>query len=278
LTWDNDDPERNRITRRTFTRAEIEESDFKAFLASSSSDSESEAGPPSVSKSSSKSKANSTKVSRHKLRVLLLGGDGELPEGWSGNNDEQGDVDMEVTFTPGLSEKKDRDESTLDKYQRKMKEKRKKKKGEVKEKVLKERSHGSQDEFFDDGRGDKHRSDQSCKPSAPPNSTQKPQLLSDTASGLLSAPEEPKLLVPSNTLDAEPKHFNIKSIVKAEKVLARKRKNRKKHKQEDDNELQDDFSIDVKDVRFKALHDDHQYAIDPSNPQCVSFDLPISVS
>ena len=27
--------------------------------------------------------------------------------------------------------------------------------------------------------------------------------------------------------------------------------------------------IDVKDDRFAAIHEDHQFAIDPSNPQCV---------
>lgn len=267
LTWDDDDPERNRITRRTLTRAEIEESDFKAFLASSSSDSGSEAGLPSDLKSSGKGKETTTKISRHKLRALLLKGDAELPEGWSGIADEQGDVDMEITFTPGLSEKKDHDESTLDKYQRKIREKRKRKKGEAKEKTLKGRSNGSQDEFFDDGKGDEHESDQISKQSAPPNNPQKSQSLSDTASRPPSTPEEFKSLISSNALEAEPKHFNIKSVLKAERNQVQKRKKVKKHRQEDDNELQDDFSIDVKDVRFKALHDDHQYAIDPSNPQ-----------
>jgi hypothetical protein len=216
-----------------------------------------------------RSKENATKASRQKLRALLLGGDDELPEGWSGNANEQGEVDMEITFTPGLSERKDHDESTLDKYRRKIREKRKKKQGEAKERTLKRPSHGSQDEFFDDGSEDGYGSDLTSKPSAPPDRAQKPQVLSGTVSRSLSTPEELKLLVASDTLDAEPKHFNIKSVLKAEKDKARKRKYRKKSGNEDDHELQDDFSIDVKDLRFKALHDDHQYAIDPSNPQCV---------
>jgi len=262
LTWDDDDPERNRITRRTLTKAEIEESDFKAFLASSSSDSETDA-----SKSSGKSKENPMKVPRHKLRALLLGGDDELPEGWSRNAKQQGDVDMEITFTPGLSEKKDGDETTLEKYQRKTREKRNRKKVDAKDKVLNEKSHSLRDGFFSDGSGGEHGPNQTSKLSASPNSPKKLPLLSDTASPPLSTPEELKLLVSSNTLEGEHKHFNIKSVMKSEKNLARKRKIRKNHRQEDDNELQDDFSIDVKDARFKALHDDYQYAIDPSNPQ-----------
>ena len=274
MTWDDDDPERNRITRRTLTKAEIEESDFKAFLASSS-DSETDA----VSRSSGNSKENIMKASRHKLRALLLGGDDDLPEGWSCDANQQEDVDMEITFTPGLSEKKDCDETTLEKYQRKTKEKRNRKKVEAKEKVFGEKSHSLQDEFFEDGGGRQHGSSQTSKLSASLNSATNPQSLSDTASRPLSTPEELKLLVSSNTLEGEHKHFNIKSVMKAEKNLVRKRKIRKKnHRQEDDNELQNDFSIDVKDARFKALHDDHQYAIDPSNPQCVLYTFPFFYS
>ena len=68
-------------------------------------------------------------------RALLLGGnDDQLPEGWGKDSKDDEDVDMEITFTPGLAESKAGDETTLEKYQRKMKEKRKKRKEEVKEK------------------------------------------------------------------------------------------------------------------------------------------------
>ena len=74
--------------------------------------------------------------------MLLRGNDDELPEGWGDAFDnkagrgekrksgggEDSDVDMEVTFMPGLSETKyPGDENTLERYQRKMKEKRRKK-------------------------------------------------------------------------------------------------------------------------------------------------------
>ena len=48
-----------------------------------------------------------------------------------------------------------------------------------------------------------------------------------------------------------------------------KKKGKKAKRGPDDgeNELQEDFSIDVKDDRFKAVLEDHTFAIDPSNPQ-----------
>ncbi|KAH0826923.1 hypothetical protein J3R83DRAFT_4516 [Lanmaoa asiatica] len=49
LTWDEDDPERNHIFRRPLTKKEIEEADFRAYIASSSS-SEDEDGNEGESK------------------------------------------------------------------------------------------------------------------------------------------------------------------------------------------------------------------------------------
>ncbi|KAG6912008.1 hypothetical protein DXG01_000256 [Tephrocybe rancida] len=261
LTWDEDDPERNQLTRRTLTKKEIEDADFGAFLASSS---ESE---PEVVEATPKSKVKDKKSSRDKLRALLLGGNDDLPEGWD-REDDPGDVDMEITFTPGLSEQKE-DETTLDKYQRKMREKRKKRKDEVKEKTLNSEVGNVQDndDFFDVGsdsadeaqpaKGKDKKSRRKATRQAAPESSVRP----------LSTPEELALLVASDDPGAETKHFNLKSVLKAEKKARRKGKTRKNDNDEGDNELQEDFRIDVNDERFKILHEDHQYAIDPTNPQ-----------
>ena len=122
LHWDEDDPERNKITRRTLTLKEIEEDNFKALIASSSESSDDE-----MPKQSGKN--------RDKLRALLLDDDDDLPEGWSNDafNESKGrDGDVEITFTPGLSENKvdTENETTLAKYKRKMKEKRAQRKQE----------------------------------------------------------------------------------------------------------------------------------------------------
>jgi len=78
---------------------------------------------------------------------------------------------------------------------------------------------------------------------------------------LVAMKEVPSLLVASS--NAEPQHFNLKSVIKAEKLKGKKLKQRKKKNLD---ELQEDFSIDVDDHRFKVIHDDHDFAIDPSNP------------
>lgn len=246
LTWDDDDPERNHITRRSLTKKEIEEADFKAYIASSSSESDNDPDP--VSKKRSKKNAQ-----RDKLRTLLLAGDDdELPEGWGRDDDagKQDDVDMEITFTPGLIEAKNpEDETTMEAYQRKMREKRKKRKEEVKVKattVTNDEGRGQlgknvsfDDDFFEGMSGSERESEVE-------KSSESAKRVSRTQDVGKPVPRE-----------------EVKSDVKAEK---KGKKRRGKKKVIDDDEVQDDFIIDVKDDRFKAIHEDYQFAIDPSNP------------
>ncbi|KAJ6621688.1 hypothetical protein B0H10DRAFT_969749 [Mycena sp. CBHHK59/15] len=255
LTWDEDDPERNQVTRRTLTKKEIEEADFRAYLASSSSDNDSD-DEENVSK-----KSKGKGASRDRLRSLLLsGGGGELPEGWDrGADDEAGDIDLEITFTPGLTETKaPEDETTLDKYQRKIREKRKKKKTEVRQV-----ENRDADEFFDVG---DDVLDQPADKSA--TATRKAADVSvGHPSRAISTPEELSLLISSDKPTSEPRHFDMKAILKAEKRAKWKGKKGKKLADDEANEMQEDFTINVDDARFKVLHDDHAFAIDPSNPQ-----------
>ncbi|KAJ6575055.1 hypothetical protein B0H19DRAFT_1021865 [Mycena capillaripes] len=250
LTWDDDDPERNQVTRRTLSRKEIEEADFRAYLASSSSEDDSGDEPNANNKPKRKD------ASRDKLRSLLLSGGGDdLPEGWDRDDDGDRDVDMEITFTPGLTESKGlEDETSLAKYQRKSKEKRKKKKTE-------DKPVDEADDFFD-------------KEDALPAPTKKNSMGpskhstvtdADKPSRSLSTAEELSLLVSSDKPAVEPRHFDMKAILKAEKQAKRKGKKHKKAG-DDADEMQGDFTIDVNDSRFQVLHDDHAYAIDPSNP------------
>ncbi|KAG1884525.1 pre-rRNA-processing protein ESF1 [Suillus subluteus] len=166
---------------------EIEEADFKVYIASSFSESNNDPDP--VSKKRSKKNAQ-----RDKLRTLLLAGDDdELPEGW-GRDDDAGkhdDVDMEITFTTGLTEAKiPEDETTVEAYQREMREKRRE---EGKVKAMTNDESGGQP-------GKKRR-------------------------------------------------------------RAERKKRGKKKVINDDDGVQDDFIIDVKDDRFKANHEDYQFAI-----------------
>ncbi|PFH54421.1 hypothetical protein AMATHDRAFT_135225 [Amanita thiersii Skay4041] len=273
LTWDDDDAERNHVTRRTLTRKEIEDADFRAYIASSSeSESEEDAD-------ANKQKKGTKAAERDRLRAMLLGGGNDhMPEGWGNNGGNERDVDMEITFTPGLSERKDEEhETTLDKYQRKMREKRKKRKDEVKERAaIKEDSprkgvvgddffaEGSDEEIEDLNEGDIIMQGKREKPTG-----RKEKTVRKNSAGVSRDPvsaEELALLVSADRPDAEPKHFNLKSVMKAEKRSKHNRKGKKKG-DEGDNELQEDFVINVKDERFKALHEDPQFAIDPSNPR-----------
>jgi len=82
--------------------------------------------------------------------------------------------------------------------------------------------------------------------------------------------------------DDDGKHFDMQAILRAEKVsskpkkMLKKGKDRRKH--DDAKKLlereKDKFEIDLKDGRFSKLHEDHEFALDPSSNKCVSlFDI-----
>ncbi|KAI8990519.1 hypothetical protein BD414DRAFT_483899 [Trametes punicea] len=268
LTWDEDEPERTQITRRVLSKKEIEENDFRAYIASSS-ESESEVAPGAP-------KGKDKAAERDRLRALLLGG--------KGFDDDEDDVDMEITFTPGLSAANDgkKEETTLEKYQRKMKEKKKKRKEEMREKA-KERKEGQaekkekkalDDDFFG-GDSDEESEEEE---EAPRQSKRQGKDRASRRNGkevdeeerparVESTAEELGLVAASENPDAEVKHFDMKAVLRAEKRAGKKKgKKRKKNADDGEADLQENFTINVKDERFKAVLEDHTFAIDPSNP------------
>lgn len=270
LTWDEDDAERNQITRRALTKELIDKGDFTAYLASSS---ESECDPRAEAL---KKKKNNSVHSRDKLRALLLGGnDDKMPEGWDGEDDaDPKDVDMEITFTSGFSNNKKaiEDENTLETYERKKREKRKKRKDEFASKskqaevvVVGDGIEREADDFFDDGSGaEDHPSRVVAKTKS--NKPQKPPI----APWQESTAEELALIVASDNLHGTPDHFDMKAVVKAEKKRSKGKRATKSKDAEAD--VQSSFKMDLTDERFKAIHEDHMFAIDPSNPQYVPFE------
>jgi hypothetical protein len=277
LTWDEDDPERNRITRRTLSKKAMEEEDFSALIASASSGSEAESEAEEAGGAPAKRGAE-----RARVRALLLSGDvaDTLPEGWGarGPKADADDVGVEITFTPGLSERTaldaDAEETTLEKYQRKLREKRKKRKDEAREpaKVAKAPRAEARDEFF----GSASEADEP-REEAPKKGKRKEKEKTKGSSKAqepserrVSTAEELALIATSDNAGDERKHFDMKAVLKAEKAKGRKVKKAKKGVADGEpGELQEDFAIDVKDDRFEALHDDYTFAIDPTNPQCV---------
>lgn len=129
LTWDQDEPERIELTRRDFTEQDLKDLDFEAYLASSSSEDDDD-----------DENDDSLEKIRAKYRKLLQETNENVYDDKdmeNGNSDNDGD--MEITFTPGLSElaatklnqnddgddnEEEKEETSIEKYMRKQKEKR----------------------------------------------------------------------------------------------------------------------------------------------------------
>ncbi len=245
LRWDEDDAERDKVTRRALTRQEIDDGNFNALLASSSSESEFDA------ERGTKTKKRPPKGDRDKLRSLLLNNDDDqLPEGWGGRGeDETGEGNLEITFRPALSgaAANNDEETTLETYKRKQKEKKRKRK-EGGEENLKgaETAEVEKDDFFgEDGDSDAEMTGR--------REATRAEL------ELVAAPD-----------DGSAKHFDMNAIIKVEKRKGKKgKKSRRKDTEDYHEEIQENFQVDVADSRFKAIHEDPNFAIDPSNPQCV---------
>ena len=58
-------------------------------------------------------------------------------------------------------------------------------------------------------------------------------------------------------------HFSLKGIMEKEK----KSKKKRKRKAKDEEIMEDNFNVDLKDSRFDALFTSHHFAVDPSDPQ-----------
>ncbi|KAL5495378.1 ESF1 [Sanghuangporus weigelae] len=284
LKWDEDDPERNKVLRRTLSRKEIEEDDFRAYIASSSSEDEEEENEIK--------KGNKSKAERERLRKLLLGGGGANDQEDANpfvDEDKGAEGDVEITFMPGLSEANANagEETTIEAYRRKQKEKRLARKKEKKEEedqggnkekdAESKKNKSIDDDFFAAGSESENSEEgkedmDSHKNSKKSKSTKVREKGSEASADVETRPAteaELSLLVAPDDVSSERKHFDMKAVLKAEKVKRKKRDRKKKDKGaggEDENEIQEDFQIDVKDERFKALHEDHTFAIDPSNP------------
>jgi len=117
LTWDADDPRRREMTRKNFSKEELIEMDFKAYLAESSSEesdseSEEENGEDGEKEKAKKSKRKRKKKEKRKnvrakykgLLQSIAGAEESNDNKWSGSSKDGRMEDMEITFTPGLGD------------------------------------------------------------------------------------------------------------------------------------------------------------------------------
>ncbi|PWW78802.1 hypothetical protein C7212DRAFT_288807 [Tuber magnatum] len=274
LTWDEDDQQRKLATKRSFSQRDIEDMDLKVYLASS--DSESESG--------------AREAAKDKYRALLS------TTGFGKKGDSELVGDMEVTFTSGLSERtKDRkvieedeeEETTIAKYARKEKERRKRRKEKLQatregdgeggnpENQMAEdekKNKETEDIITDLGFNDPFFANVPASKSAEKKEKKRKDREVKVAEAAENASKraELELLMAGEDVDTDGKklyHFDMKQIVKAEKNKGKKSKRRRAEPEPEG--IQDGFEIDVKDPRFAAVYEKHEFAIDPTNPRFV---------
>ncbi|KAL0930335.1 pre-rRNA processing protein [Colletotrichum truncatum] len=298
LTWDvnPDDAARKASINRAFTgsRAQLEENDLKAYLASDSEDEDEESlgGVEEEVDAEAEAEAEEPKLSkkelqRRKMREMLgLGAEEEkkskdVPVG-----------DMEITFTPALTEtqkdkkKEGEEETTIEKYKRKERERKEKKREMARAKregadvgaaeTQKETEEQADDLGFDDPFFTAEEPAKKTK-----TAVRKEERLAKRAAREAEEKEKAEqkaqlklLMADDDGEDAEHlDHFDMNEILRAEKQKKKKGKGKnKKNKKggdEDDEKvgLQEGFNMNVGDDRFKAVFESHEYAIDPSNPK-----------
>ncbi|KAF9362380.1 pre-rRNA-processing protein esf1 [Mortierella sp. NVP85] len=283
LTWDEDDADRIKVTRHKFSKTDVEDMDFKAYLASSDEeDSE-----------------DDIEATKRKYRALLERGKKDSDDSDADSDDDK-NQEMEITFAPGLSEKaaelleakKQReqpvkDETSIEAYKRKQKERKQRRKENRAARLKGDKSEDDEDEdqggealFSDDederllndpyfaeefangdmmpsGKGKKGAKSEKSK-NAKKKRTKEERLEDSRKKAEL------ELLMEDNRENNQ--HFNMKEIQKAEKRDKRKKKNKSQNAKDKGEDLQDDFKIDVSDPRFSALHESHHFALDPTNP------------
>ncbi|WVW83754.1 hypothetical protein I302_105775 [Kwoniella bestiolae CBS 10118] len=310
LTWDQDDPNRVKMTRRTLTREEIEEQDFNNLVAGSGSEaslSEDEEQEDEKAKGKGKGKGKdkqSKKERTEKLRNLLLAGNDEDGDIWgkagtsfadmiepkdttgkSKKKKEDG-MDMEITFKPALNtgvgkEVDEENMTTLEKYQMRMKEKKNRKKEKLElRRATKAINNDEDNDDEDEGKtkgGDDFFGSDSDVSNDGDEDVERPQPKSkvngkERPSSRLKDQDDDNedfstLVGSSSKADT---NFSMKDILKSEKDSKKRRRRRgKKDGKEEEEEKElgpEGWKINVADPRFKALHEDAEFAIDPSNP------------
>lgn len=304
LTWDADDGSRKEAQKRAFSasRADIDENDLKAYLGSDSEEDDNNAPEPVIVDATAAAnpsdelteaantappapKLSKKEAERQRMRSLL----GLQPEP-AAKKSSKGTAkapvgDMQITFTSGLSGKggsvfenqppPEREETTVEKYIRKEKERKTRRKDKTK---------NSRDQDPEQDAGDE-------KPTTTPDAGFDDPFFTApaTTSATLKkskkrahqkspspSPSATAHLLALTTSDAaangsnEVQHFDSALLAKGEK-LAKQKKKRKGHQLSERQKAaleareKDEFEVDVQDKRFAAVFERSEFAIDPSH-------------
>ena len=309
LTWDAEDRTRKEAQKRAFggSRADIDDNDLKAYIGSDSSDDEVpepvvvdatsveqpedtvvEPAVPSVVPRLSKKDAG-----RQRMRALL-GLAAESSSKISAKNNDRPVGEMQITFSSGLSgankgsvfeNEPEREETTVEKYIRKEKERKNRRKEKMKNArdggnsnainkedkelpVSPEHSHkdlGFSDPFFAEPAKD-HTSRKAQK------WAKHHEELTATSADADEERENLERIVRDDNAptDGQIQHFDASLIAKGEKLASKKRTKKrqkisKRKKEALEAKAQDDLKVDTQDSRFSAVNELSEFAIDPSH-------------
>lgn len=293
LTWDMDpeDSRRSATLKKVFTgsRADINENDLRAYLGSDSEDEDEDEGD-SAAAGEGALRLGKKELARRKMREAL----GLSDEPTKTARLASGPVgDMQITFTPALSEtaaknKDAAEETTIEKYMRKERERKARKRGEAVANRGVDADGAEQDAEVaaDMGFDDPFFASEEPVP-ASKSSLRKEERLKKRAAkeaeAAASAADRAKLEAiladdgrggggggGGGTAAARLDHFNMRAIERAEKRKGKKKQGKGKKDCAGEGEgaaLQQAFELDVEDPRFQAIFTKPEFAIDPSNPR-----------
>lgn len=285
LTWDDDDTTRKEVQKRAFSRAEMDENDLQAYIGSDSSDNDSVSSRKS---SAEDRKAKKREAERQKMRAALGLGD-ESSRAKKGKDEPVGD--MQITFSSGLTGKGDKgvfenepqdEESTRDRYIRKERERKQKRKerakagrnggdeAEAEPEAADDAQEGAAEDLgFDDPFFNDPAAAAAAEKAARKAEKKKKAAAKDAVDkAAADRRAELELLMAEDEANGDGvRHFDMREIEKAEKAARRKGKGKKGKKAADGEQVTDDFKVEAQDPRFAALFENHEYAIDPTNPR-----------
>ncbi|KAF3688172.1 ESF1 -like protein ABT1-associated protein [Channa argus] len=292
LTWDETDHERVTALNRKFNKDELLEMDFTAYLASSSDDEEDDDDGDDGDKAEDKDdeeqvmeevkkpqqeekKKKNSEEKISKYRELLKGIQDKEKK-----LQEDKDMEMEITWVPGLKETAERlvkkkmegkDKLTpWEEYLQKKKEKKKQKKSQRKEAGGNEDLSDDElpadvdlsDPFFTDELGTTDRKGKEKRRKKKQQGEE--ERTAEEEEELEKQKAEMALLMDDDTDEAKHKHFNYDKIVEQQNLSKKKRKKLLKKSEEPLED--DDFQVNVQDPRFQAMFTSHLFNLDPSHP------------
>jgi NUC153 domain len=290
LTWDTEDASRKEAQAKAFrgSRKDIDENDLKAYLGSdSSSDEEARVDNEAIIGSSSSRKEQE----RQKMRSLL-GLDAEPKRKIKSDVGPVGD--LQITFSSGLSganntkksvfeNEPELEETTVERYARKERERRQKRKERMKQGrdgasgavdvaiVGKSTDERPEDLGFDDPffTAPEHDKTSAAKMRKEERLRKRTEREAEEASAAAQRSELELLMVDDNHEGKGMRHFDMNEIEREERKAKKKGKKSKSQKEgQTPKEPQSvGFEINTQDSRFARLYENHEYAIDPTNPR-----------